>query len=395
MAYLKPVAALTALALLGACSDGQFDFDLRNLTGGFDTSASARNLPNRPAPDSRGVISYPGYQVAVARRGDTLRDVAMRVGLQAEGLASYNAIDPDVPLRAGEIIALPVRVVEPSAATGAVPTGTIAPTSDVSVTTLAGAAIDRAEATAPAPPPAGTPIPAPTAAPATAGEPIRHRIARGETVYSISRFYGVPVRAIAEWNGLGPDLQIQEGRYLLIPQAGSAAPTPASADATAPGAGSIAPLPPSAATPLPDDASAAPDAGPETPAAPDIGQPASTPATDAPLVAPADGPIIRAYAPGRNEGIDIGAPAGTPVRAAADGTVAAVTQDTNGVSIVVIRHVDNLLTVYTNIEGITVSKGDRVSKGQTIGKVRAGDPSFVHFEVRDGLESVDPTDFLP
>jgi murein DD-endopeptidase MepM/ murein hydrolase activator NlpD len=44
---------------------------------------------------------------------------------------------------------------------------------------------------------------------------------------------------------------------------------------------------------------------------------------------------------------------------------------------------------------LTVAKGASVSKGQTIGKVRAGDPSFLHFEVRRGLTSVDPADFLP
>jgi murein DD-endopeptidase MepM/ murein hydrolase activator NlpD len=41
-----------------------------------------------------------------------------------------------------------------------------------------------------------------------------------------------------------------------------------------------------------------------------------------------------------------------------------------------------------------VSKGDSVTRGGTLGKVKSGDPSFVHFEVRRGLESVDPNDFL-
>jgi hypothetical protein len=39
-------------------------------------------------PDAQGVISYPGYQVAVARRGDTVGSVAARVGLSAQELAS-------------------------------------------------------------------------------------------------------------------------------------------------------------------------------------------------------------------------------------------------------------------------------------------------------------------
>ena len=107
------------------------------------------------------------------------------------------------------------------------------------------------------------------------------------------------------------------------------------------------------------------------------------------------GSIFHAYAPGTNEGIDIAAPAGTSVKAADAGTVDAVTTNTSGVAIVVIKHSDGLLTVYTNIDSLTVNKNDKVSRGQTIGKIRASDPSFLHFEVRRGLQSVDPTDFLP
>ena len=70
-----------------------------------------------------GLISYPNYQVAVARRGDTLTDVANRVGTDVASLARYNGIDPTVPLRKDEIIALPTRVAEPSPATGASGTG--------------------------------------------------------------------------------------------------------------------------------------------------------------------------------------------------------------------------------------------------------------------------------
>ena len=113
------------------------------------------------------------------------------------------------------------------------------------------------------------------------------------------------------------------------------------------------------------------------------------------MVFPVQGSIIRDYAPGKNEGIDISVAAGTTVKAADAGTVAAVTTDTSGTAIVVIKHPDNLLTVYTNLEGLNVKKGDSVRRGGSLGKVRAGDPSFVHFEVRRGLQSVDPNDFLP
>ena len=131
------ILSTCALAVLAACDD-PLDFDLRGLGGGFTTSQAAQTATeDRPRPDQRGVISYPGYQVAVAERGDTLADVAARVGLPPNELGRFNGIEPDVPLRAGEVIALPRRVAEPSPATGAATTGPIQP-STVDVTTLAG-----------------------------------------------------------------------------------------------------------------------------------------------------------------------------------------------------------------------------------------------------------------
>jgi murein DD-endopeptidase MepM/ murein hydrolase activator NlpD len=381
------------MVALAACED--FDFDLRDVGNGFDTSAAVQSLPGRPRPDDRGVISYPNYQVVVARRDDTIRGIAIRLGLDANALAEYNGIGPDVILRRDEIIALPTRVTEPSPATGAIGTGPIQP---LDVTAVATTALDRADA-------AGTGVTATPIAPASIApaapvvrgtEPIRHQVQRGETVFSISRLYNVPVTNISEWNGLDAEFTIREGQYLLIPQGGSAPATAATpAAVTAPGVGTATPVPPSAASPLPDETPAAPIAAAAIPSAPDLGA-ATAPAasSSARFNMPVQGSIIRAYAPGTNEGIDIGAAAGTDVKAAGSGTVAAVTSDTSGGAIVVLKHSDGLLTVYTQMEGLTVSKDDSVSRGQTIGKVRAGSPSFLHFEVRRGLQSLDPTDFL-
>lgn len=384
-----------AFAGLSACNPN-FDMDFRDLTGSkVDTSQAVQNLPARPSPDARGVISYPTYQVVIAQSGDTVRSIAGRLNLDVAQLATYNGIDPDAKLRRDELIALPTRVSEPTGANGAPLSA-----SKVDVTTLASSAIDRAEPTpstttetASAPAPA-----AKTTAPAVqqGSEPLRHRVQRGETVYSISRLYGVPVKNIAEWNGLGADLTVREGQFLLIPRGDARPPAATTTTPEQPGAGSSTPTPPSAAEPLPTETVAAASEPTPAPATPDLGstsKPAGNP--NAPLVYPVQGSIIRAYAPGKNEGIDIGAAGGTAVKAAADGTVAAITKDTNGVPIVVIRHANNLLTVYTNLDGLTVAKDASVSKGQTIGVVRNGSPSFLHFEVRQGLNAVDPADYLP
>ncbi|EBA11595.1 peptidoglycan DD-metalloendopeptidase family protein [Roseobacter sp. CCS2] len=390
----RVVMAGVAMVALAACED--FDFDMRDMGNGFDTTSAVQSLPGRPRPDDRGVISYPNYQVVVARRDDTIRGIAIRLGLDANELAEYNGIAPDVILRRDEVIALPTRVAEPSPATGAVGTGPIQP---FDVTAVATTALDRADASGTGV--TATPI-APAAAPAPSTpvvrgtEPIRHQVKRGETAFSISRLYSVPVASISEWNGLDSEFTIREGQFLLIPQGGTSPAPVATAAVTAPGDGTATPVPPSAARPLPADTPSAPVAAAAVPATPDLGTTSAQPASSgARFLMPVQGSIIRAYAPGTNEGVDIGVPAGTDVQAAGSGTVAAVTTDTSGGSIVVIKHSDGLLTVYTQMDALTVDKNESVSRGQTIGKVRAADPSFLHFEVRRGLQSLDPGDFLP
>ncbi|MGC1429464.1 MAG: M23 family metallopeptidase, partial [Albidovulum sp.] len=152
--------------------------------------------------------------------------------------------------------------------------------------------------------------------------------------------------------------------------------------------------PPSASTPLPAEKTQAAAAPVKTPASPDLGAQATAASGGSKLALPVQGKIIRAYQKKKNEGIDIAASAGTAVAAAGDGTVAAITKDTDQVPILVIRHEGNLLTVYANIDGITVAKGDKVKRGQTIAKVRKADPAFLHFEVRQGFDSVDPMPYL-
>ncbi|WP_425101267.1 peptidoglycan DD-metalloendopeptidase family protein [Tropicibacter sp. S64] len=379
-------SAVAVCALVSACSQ-PIDLDLRGKMGGsVDTSAAAQSarVEDRPSPDDRGVLSYPNYQVAIARRGDTVADVANRIGLPAEELARYNGVKVTDPLRRGEIVALPRRVAESG-------TGVIRPAAQVDVATLAGNAIERSASTAPAP--AGGP---------SGVEPVRHQVARGETAFTIARLYNVSPRSLAEWNGLDTNFSVREGQYLLIPTVQDAAPVVETAAVTEPGQGSPTPQPPSASKPLPTETlppaqtttTAATTPKPEKPVA-DIGQTAAKPAaSSAAMVMPVSGSIIRDYAKGKNEGIDIAASAGTTVKAAASGKVASISTTAEGVKFLLIRHPDDVITVYTHLDEITVKKGDAVSKGQSIGKVRAGDPAFLHFEVRKGFDSTDPMPYL-
>lgn len=360
------VALLLALALSG-CETG---LDL-GVGGGFNLRGdTGPQTAPRPEPDARGVITYPNYQVALARRGDTVADLAARIGLGATELARHNGLEVDYRLREGELLALPRKV----AARGG-----------VDIETIAGNAISTAEArSGTGPPPTG---PAPGGV-QTGLEPIRHRVERGETAYSIARLYDVSVTALASWNGLGPDLAVRAGQQLLIPVVEN--PAPRQADASRPGAGSATPTPPSATKPLPEKTETA-----AIPPSPDLGQFKSDEGSRK-FLRPVAGKVISPYSgkQGGNEGIDIAASPGTAVKAAEDGEVALVSKSVGAGTIVLIRHDDNIYTVYSNISNVTLSKGQKVKRGQRVGVVSEGNPSYLHFEVRRGTESVDPEPFL-
>ena len=400
---VRLLAGLPLVALLAACEDG-LDYDLRGTLGGNSTAqaAQAARTVNRPAADSRGLITYPTYQVAVAERGDKVSDVAARIGLPAPEIARFNGVQTTDRLREGEVLVLPRRAPDTVASAAANP-------GSVDIESLAGSAIDSSPATSPNPGSVTTtelqPAPAPqvieTARVQAGPEPLRHKVKRGETAYTISRLYQGPVKSLAEWNALASDIAIREGQYLLIPLKGAPAPAAAAAPApaalpaaatAAPGQGSPTPVPPSASAPLPDE-----DVAPAAEAQsnlPTVDVPEPTRASTAAMSYPVRGKIVRTYKKGKNEGIDIAAGAGTPVKAAEGGTVAAITADANKVPIIVVRHDSKLLTVYANVDQIAVNKGDKVKRGQQIAQVRGGIAPYLHFEVRDGFDSVDPLPYL-
>ena len=102
-----------------------------------------------------------------------------------------------------------------------------------------------------------------------------------------------------------------------------------------------------------------------------------------------------------HNGIDIAAQAGTPVVAAADGTVYTIYEDDSMGMTVVIRHADGYTTKYASLaEEVAVKPGDRVTVGQTIGTVsnsallESAIGDHVHFSVSCNAEFVDPAEFF-
>lgn len=354
---LRISTALTAAVILSGCVGlTENGIDLSRITSPFQRNSEAVPSFDRPGADPRGVITYEDYQVIVAREGDSLTSMANRIGLTATELAETNGLPIRYEPRAGEVLALPVNV-----------GGNLVASPSGWSEEIAISAIENVSNTT-------TPeVGSPTA-------PLRHRVEAGETAYEIARNYNVSVTALASWNGLGSDLGVRTGQQLIIP-----VPDTTLVPAVVPPA------------PVPEPT---PEPQVETPVAPVVAPPpAPAVNANAPFIVPVSGSILQGYqATGRNrnEGIDYQTEPLAVVMAAGDGTVALVSESLGGLgTIILIRHSNDLMTVYGRIGTVNIAKGDTVRKGQTIGRVAPGDPPTLHFEVRVGTESVDPAQYLP
>ena len=384
------VPAMLVILAVASCAGGQSPAPTE-VRGTNPTIGAERAGPNTlnnavvAQPDANGIITYDGYQSAVAQSGDTVANVADRVGLSASELGAYNGLSATHVLRKGDELVLPPRpggygpngpraAVTAPVNASASNTRSQPRTASIEQTTLDGAttgaapapaitvaAADSAESGAWSPDIAAAAIERSTglqqdgtlAAPPSAAEPTPPEPAQRQELKS-------------------PNL----GQYQTEDAIPAAPPRPQS------GA-------PSVADPVASDdtrlASAAP-AGPRLR-----------------LVRPVRGPVAIGFnkgaGPSRNDGVDFAAKAGDKVVAAADGEVALVSQSLSGLgTIVLLRHPNEYLTVYGRIDGVLVNKGDQVRRGQQIGIVsNAAAPAEprMHFEVRRGAESLDPMQYLP
>lgn len=153
------------------------------------------------------------------------------------------------------------------------------------------------------------------------------------------------------------------------------------------------PMPPQSVVPL--------GAAPSAAAAP-AAQAAAAPAPEGRFPWPVRGHVVGAYgnAPGggHNDGINIAAPLGTPVRAIDGGTVVYSGNEVKGYgNIVLIRHANGWISAYAHLDDVSVRQGETISPGQVIAKVgNSGGVSQpqLHFELRRGQKPVNPTEFL-
>jgi murein DD-endopeptidase MepM/ murein hydrolase activator NlpD len=281
--------------------------------------------------------------------------------------------------------------------------------------------------------------------PRSSGQSGVHVVSSGETLYALSRKYGVRPNDIMTANGLSSE-SIRVGQRLQIPGAGGSAmaaapapqqPKPTVVASTAPaggmlthpastgGAAATIPAQPGAGTPVAAAQPEAPRVIPGVPAVPAIpsipvetksNTPAATPASvsavdDAIEPPSANGTTFRWPVRGRiiagfgakpngekNDGINLAVPEGTAVKAAEAGTVIYAGNELEGYGkLVLIRHADDWVSAYAHNSNITVKKGDTVRRGQgiaTAGMTGSVSSPQVHFELRKKAKPVNPLDYL-
>jgi murein DD-endopeptidase MepM/ murein hydrolase activator NlpD len=239
--------------------------------------------------------------------------------------------------------------------------------------------------------------------------PRSHIVAPGETVYAISRQYGIDMSELVRMNGIAPPYTISPGTALIVPAEG--ARTSAAAVAAAPQAKlQFKPLgkpqtkidpPVKPAPPSPQPAVTQPPPAP-APAARLAKIPTPPPRAGSKFLWPTNGKLIASYGAKNgglhNDGINIAAPRGAPVRAAENGVVVYSGNELRGFgNLILIKHADGWVTAYAHTDSMSVRRGDRVRRGQVIGKVGStGSVSKpqLHFEIRKGSQAVDPMRLL-
>jgi lipoprotein YgeR len=208
-----------------------------------------------------------------------------------------------------------------------------------------------------------------------------YRVERGDTLLKIARSNRQSVQSIVRWNNLSNPDSIEVGQMLRVAPPGGSAPVTA---ATASGGARSSSRGGTAAAPAPRSA-------------PTDVSPAPAPATSISLIWPVN-TVIRRFDGSNSKGIDIAAGAGTPVVAAAAGTVVYAGNGLRGYgNLLILKHNADYLTAYAHNRVLLVKEGQSVTQGEKIAEMGDTDTDRVmlHFELRYEGRSVDPSRALP
>jgi murein DD-endopeptidase MepM/ murein hydrolase activator NlpD len=229
--------------------------------------------------------------------------------------------------------------------------------------------------------------------------PVVYVVKSGDTWSTIGRRFSIDPRSLASLNDLAFDGALVPGERLALPSGASESGVRPLAQRPA-----ISPHPrPVAVEPL---ARAAVVVSP-------VAEPSAAKTTPPPprvrFAWPIKGAILSAYGPKgpgqRNDGVNIAANEGDPVKAAASGQVVYAGNSIPGFgNLVVLKHPDGWTSLYGNLARIAVKIRAEVEEGQTLGVAGSAggtDRAQVHFEVRyaaspqEKARPVDPQTVLP
>ena len=247
------------------------------------------------------------------------------------------------------------------------------------------------------------------------------KIAPGDTLYSLSRQYSVPVNDLAVMNNLTPPFALYAGQVVRVPNLASA---PVRTATTAP-AKATTPTTTKSATTKTETTNTKPKqtetkkAEPkktettkkqtETKKADDKKSsgavkklPAIAARSSSKFSWPVRGKILSNYGAKNgglfNDGINISASRGAAVGAAENGVVAYAGNEVKGMgNLIIIQHSDGWMTVYAHMDSLAVRRGARVNVGQkigTVGQTGKVDKPQLHFEIRKGTKAYNPIQYL-
>lgn len=240
--------------------------------------------------------------------------------------------------------------------------------------------------------------------------PQEYRVRKGDSLYTVSRIFGVNTSELARLNKLQAPYTLAEGQKLRLPSMTRKTmpkpPVRVARNAVTP---VHKPPPPVQRETLPPPVEtagvqSAPVYEPPPPAPEKKGPiTAKTPKrSSSKFLKPVEGNILSSYGPKKdglhNDGINIAAPKGSPVRAAENGVVVYAGNELKGSgNLVLIRHEDRWMTAYAHMDRILIRRGDIIKRGQsigTVGQTGAVDVPQLHFEVRRGTEAINPKQYL-
>jgi lipoprotein NlpD len=267
-----------------------------------------------------------------------------------------------------------------------------------------------------------------TGATAVEGSEDTYTVQKGDTLFRIAMNFHCALKDLARWNGIEESTPIFIGQRLRVrppvqpafaapaPAAAAAPVAPPEAEASAvalpvnesvetralaapPAAVAAAAEAAAPAAPTPAAGTSAAPAAATAPPAATAGSeaPAGAPGAGASWVWPVPGRVTAQFDPAHRKGIEIGVPDPTQVVAVADGEVSYTGSLREYGNLVIVRHSDELRTVYAHLKTIQVHQGQAIVRGQPIaiaGKTGSAETPF-HFEVRRKGMPVNPLDYLP